>query len=335
MRLIKQNDTSKPLAFLLVSSSDHISGVLGATPVVTISKNGASFATPTGTVSEIGNGWYKLIPSPEDVATLGPLLLHATASGADPVDLEFRVVAFNPDSSTNLGLSALPIASPGVEGGMPTVDANNHIAGVAGLDASKLDVAVSSRSNHAPADIWSVPDRTITGGSIDTNNDKIGYGLSAKAIDDIWNEPRSEHTIPGTFGAVSEWAGGGSGSVQVIVQPLTTTVQQVAGDGGVITGWRYAKLRASWWITDSNLTGHDLRVILYTDDGKVTKIQEYSTGAGEITITYQAPNTLIQLTGTDAKTPNPGRYRYVLRNQSTDAVLLAGICKIYDAPDAS
>lgn len=291
MRLIKQNDTSKPLAFLLVSSSDHISGLTGASPVVTISKNGASFVAPTGTVSEIGNGWYKLVPGAADVGTLGPLLLHATASGADPVDLEFRIVAFDPDSSVNLGLSALPTASAGAQGGLPTVNEDNHIAGVAGLDPTKLDVPVSSRSNHAPADIWSVPDRTITGGTID--------------------------------------------SIQVIVQPLATTVQQVAGAGGIITGWRHAKLRASWLISNTDLSGHDLRLILYEYDEPYSKIQEYSTGASEITISYQSPHTLVQLAGPDNKTPDPGKYRYVIRNQTTDDVLLSGACIIQDAPDAS
>ena len=96
MRLIKQNDTSKAICFLLVSSTDHVSPVTGASPTVQISKNGGTFATPTGTISEIGNGWYKLTPAATDADTLGPLLIHATASGADPVDVEYQVVAFDP-----------------------------------------------------------------------------------------------------------------------------------------------------------------------------------------------------------------------------------------------
>ena len=131
MRLHKQNDTSKAIVFLLVSSSDHVSPVTGATPTVTISKNGAAFAAVSGTVAEVGNGWYKLTPAATDVDTLGPLLIHATATGADPVDLDYQVVAFDPYSVTDLGLSY-------------------------------LDIAVSSRSSHSAVDVRTEMDANST-----------------------------------------------------------------------------------------------------------------------------------------------------------------------------
>jgi hypothetical protein len=37
-------------------------------------------------------------------------------------------------------------------------------------------------STHSAADVWAVVARTITGGTIDTNNDKAGYGLADAAI---------------------------------------------------------------------------------------------------------------------------------------------------------
>lgn len=95
---IAQDQTSEPLLFLMVDSADHISAKTGLSPTVTISKNGASFATPAGAVSEIGNGWYKVAGNASDADTLGPLLLHATASGADPTDDQFDVVDYNPSS---------------------------------------------------------------------------------------------------------------------------------------------------------------------------------------------------------------------------------------------
>ena len=78
---IKQNQTSQPLVFLLVSSTDHITGATGLSPTVALSKNGSAFAAPAGAVSEIGNGWYKVAGNATDSNTLGPLLLHATATG--------------------------------------------------------------------------------------------------------------------------------------------------------------------------------------------------------------------------------------------------------------
>lgn len=121
---LKQSQTAQNLVFLLVSSTDHITGVTGATPTVTLSKNGGAFAAPAGAVTEIGDGWYKVAGNATDAETLGPLLLHATATGADPVDEEFYVVAFDPQSATNLGLSALPTASPNANGGLPVLSSS-------------------------------------------------------------------------------------------------------------------------------------------------------------------------------------------------------------------
>jgi hypothetical protein len=101
---VKQSSTAYPLVFLMIDSSDHISPKTGLSPTVTISKAGGSFASPSGAVSEIGNGWYKVAGNATDTATLGPLLLHATASGADPVDAMYEVVAIDPQS-TAYGLS--------------------------------------------------------------------------------------------------------------------------------------------------------------------------------------------------------------------------------------
>jgi hypothetical protein len=101
---IQQGQTTVPLVFLLISTTDHITGLTGASPAVTISKNGAAFAVPAGAVTEIGNGWYKVAPNATDAGTLGPLALHATAAGADPCDVDFLVVAYSP-YTTSLGLS--------------------------------------------------------------------------------------------------------------------------------------------------------------------------------------------------------------------------------------
>jgi hypothetical protein len=84
---IVQNQTALPLLFLLVDETDHLTGETGKSPTVTISKNGGSFASPAGTVSEVGNGWYKVAGNATDANTLGPLTLHATASGCDPQDV--------------------------------------------------------------------------------------------------------------------------------------------------------------------------------------------------------------------------------------------------------
>ena len=95
---VSRNNTTKPLTFLMVLTSDHITGATGVTPTVTISKNGGAFTSPAGTVSEIGSGLYALSANPVDANTLGPLLLHATAAACDPRDDTFDVVNYNPEN---------------------------------------------------------------------------------------------------------------------------------------------------------------------------------------------------------------------------------------------
>lgn len=79
--------------FLLVDEADHITGLTGATPTVTISKNGGSFAAPAGAVTEVANGWYQVAGHASDSDTIGSLVLHATAAGADPCDQIYEVIA--------------------------------------------------------------------------------------------------------------------------------------------------------------------------------------------------------------------------------------------------
>lgn len=86
---------------MLVLTSDHITPATGKTPTVTIAKNdGVGFVTPSGSVSELGNGWYAVAPNATDASTLGPITLHATASGCDPSDEEFVVVNYSPTATT-------------------------------------------------------------------------------------------------------------------------------------------------------------------------------------------------------------------------------------------
>ena len=152
--LLQQSSTAHPLLFLLISSTDHITGKTGATPTVTLSKDGATFATPSGAVSELANGWYKVAGNATDTATLGSLLLHATATGSDPVDDEYRVVAFNPDDAIRLGLSSLPNVAAGTTGGVPTAtNASGQVT--ASSVAGNVTGSVGNLASGAQTDVES------------------------------------------------------------------------------------------------------------------------------------------------------------------------------------
>jgi hypothetical protein len=150
LRLLKQSSTAQPLVFLMVDSGDHITGKTGLSPTVTLSKSGGSFASPSGAVTEIANGWYKCAGNATDTATLGPLILHATGSGADPVDVEFEVVAFDPQT-TSMGLSLAKTTNitgfNDLSAAQVNAEADTALSdvGVTTTVTGRIDAAVTSR----------------------------------------------------------------------------------------------------------------------------------------------------------------------------------------------
>lgn len=119
-KMRKQSDTTYPLFFLMVDSTDHVTGKTGLSPTVTISKNGGSFASPSGSVSEVGNGLYKIAGNATDSNTVGELWIHATGTAADPTDTSYTIVAYDPFDAVRLGLTALPNAAAEAAGGLYT-----------------------------------------------------------------------------------------------------------------------------------------------------------------------------------------------------------------------
>lgn len=167
MLLIQQSDTAHPINILMTSSTDHVTGITGATVTVTLSKNGGTYGAAAGAVAEVGNGVYKLTPTSADTNTLGELAIHATATGADPADLLRQVVAFNPYDLAALGLSRLDVA---VSTRNSVVPDNATISAIAGY----VDTEITDIRNRLPA--------ALVGGRMDANvgvnSDKTGYSLN-------------------------------------------------------------------------------------------------------------------------------------------------------------
>ncbi len=80
----------------MVSSSDHVTPLNGLTLEISRSKNGGAFANCSGSVNELGNGFYCINLSSVDVDTYGPLVIVAKAAGADPFITERQIVHHNP-----------------------------------------------------------------------------------------------------------------------------------------------------------------------------------------------------------------------------------------------
>ncbi len=90
---IQQSTTAYKIPFFMTQSADHVTGLTGASPTVTLSKNGGAFGAAAGAVTEISSGWYAVAGNSTDNNTLGPLALHATAASGDPTDTLHEVVA--------------------------------------------------------------------------------------------------------------------------------------------------------------------------------------------------------------------------------------------------
>ena len=89
--MLKQS-TARNLMLFLTASSDHVTGLTGATLTITLSKDGAAFASISPTVTERSDGWYRLALTSSHTDTLGDFVLHITAASADPIDLREQVV---------------------------------------------------------------------------------------------------------------------------------------------------------------------------------------------------------------------------------------------------
>lgn len=223
---VKQSTTAYPLIFFMTDSADHVSGKTGLTCTVTISKNGGSFASPSGAVTEIGNGWYKVAGNATDTATLGLLALHATASGADPTDSSYEVVAVDPQSATGF------MSSVNVGSWLGTTVATPTVAGVPEVDPTHWNGTAVATPDTAGYPKVTVKDGTGTG-EIDTASGKVivdGAGssglLTAQNIEDeVLDAALSGHTTAGTVAkAISDILDDtGTSGVQIPSGEITST----------------------------------------------------------------------------------------------------------------
>lgn len=103
---VKQG-TEREIHVVMVDSTDKDTGLEGLTLVVSILKTGGTLTLISPTVVDQGKGIYSIFLSATDNDTLGNVTIHIEAEGASPRDRTYEVVAYDPQSSTTLGLSSL------------------------------------------------------------------------------------------------------------------------------------------------------------------------------------------------------------------------------------
>lgn len=78
----------------LVATADQ-SNITGIVPAVTLSKAGGAFAAMTGAITELTNGWYKIVLAAADCDTIGVLAIRVTGTGADDANGGLEIEALD------------------------------------------------------------------------------------------------------------------------------------------------------------------------------------------------------------------------------------------------
>ncbi len=100
MNLLKQS-TARNASVFMTQSADHVTGLAGATLTINASADGGAFSPITPVVTDLTNGWYSLALTTTHTQTLGDLVLHITATSADPTDLLMQVVLDLPGATVS------------------------------------------------------------------------------------------------------------------------------------------------------------------------------------------------------------------------------------------
>ena len=129
----------------------------------------------------ISDGEYRLdLPDAAYATGAQHVDFGGTVTGMVVIGGRVRLVDYDPEDTVRLGLTAMPNAAADAAGGLPISDAG-------GLDLDgRLDAAVSTRSSHTAAAVWSVGTRTLT-----------SFGT---LIVDIWHHLLTGITTASTIG---------------------------------------------------------------------------------------------------------------------------------------
>jgi hypothetical protein len=162
--MIKQSTTRNLMVFL-TDSTDHVTGLTGATLTISLSKNGAAFASISPTVTERGNGWYNVALTTSHTDTLGDLVLHITAASADPIDLREQVFALLPGDSVVVASIAADAVNASALATDAVTEIQTGLATASDLTAvkAKTDSLTFTVANQIDANIQYVNDVQVKG----------------------------------------------------------------------------------------------------------------------------------------------------------------------------
>jgi len=227
--MLKQS-TARNLMVFLTASSDHVTGLTGATLTITASKNGAAFASITPTVTERGDGWYNLALTSAHTDTLGDLVLHITAASADPIDLREQVFAGLPGESVTVSSIGTDVITSTALASSAVTEIATGVRTELTTELARIDVATSTRLATAgyTAPPSAATNATAVRSELTTELGRIDVATSTRLAtvgyttpptvgdiaDAVWDEAISGHLSAGSTGKALDdaSAGGGGGT---------------------------------------------------------------------------------------------------------------------------
>lgn len=188
----------RTVLFHLVKTADQ-ADCTAVVPVVTLSKAGAAFGAAAGVVSELANGWYKIVLDAADVDTLGQLAMRAAVATADTLDVVHQIIALDLNTATvNPGTNGLTAAAL-------AADAVNEIQ--SGLATAAGVAAVTLATQTVNKSLGTVTNADGASSALNTAGKKVATSTL--------------NTIDVTFRITGTW-GGASAKVQTTQDPAAT-----------------------------------------------------------------------------------------------------------------
>lgn len=181
-RLYKQSEATaarRRFPLFLVGTDGLTPATAEAAGQPQLSKSGAAFVNTTATLVAIANGQYYVELTAAELDTLGLIQVRYKSAATAEFAMDGQVAAFDPYDAAGLGLS-------------------------------RVDAAITTRSSHTAADVWTSATRTLTSfGTLAADvwtsatralTDKTGFALSAAGVQAIWDVLTSALVTVGSVG---------------------------------------------------------------------------------------------------------------------------------------
>lgn len=180
---IKQSEATaarRRIPVLFVSSTDGFTPTTPTSPAAYISTNGGTFVATTNAVTletlaagQSASGCYYIELTATEVATLGVINVNVQSTNCRQYNAVIQVMAYDAYDAVRIGMTALPNATAGASGGLPTGNASGQVS-VATLAANSI------------------------------TNSVIDATAATEIAGAVWDEPYASHTTAGTMGKLMD-----------------------------------------------------------------------------------------------------------------------------------